>query len=210
MHIIPRLIVSLSFLTLVSFTNAADVTQVATPGGTYQGHDSEYVSAVTVFKGIAYASPPVRDLRWKPPAPPIPFAGVRDADSVGPACWQARNSDASLYARGNLERSEDCLYLNVFTGAVDSSDSLPVMVWFHGGGNTAGHGGPLIFDGSNLASRGAVIVTANYRLGTMGFLAHPALTAELKCHCLCSPLARLMETVGLLNYIWTTNGDLRR
>ena len=173
-----RLIVSLFFIYLVSNVNAADVSEVVTQSGTYQGHSSEHASGITVFKGIAYASPPVRDLRWKPPASPIPFAGVRDASRVGPACWQARNSDASLYARGNLERSEDCLYLNVFTGADDSTESLPVMVWFHGGGNTAGHGGPLIFDGSNLAARGAVIVTANYRLGTLGFLAHPALTAE--------------------------------
>ncbi|GIT23643.1 MAG: hypothetical protein CM1200mP40_33250 [Gammaproteobacteria bacterium] len=106
------------------------------------------------------------------------FRGIRQADRVGPACWQARNSDTSLYARGNLNRSEDCLYLNVFTGAENPNEDLPVMVWFHGGGNTAGHGGPLIFDGSNLAERGAVIVTANYRLGAFGFLAHSALTSE--------------------------------
>lgn len=155
-----------------------EVSQVATDAGIYQGHASQHASGVSVFQGIAYAAPPVRDLRWKPPAPAIPFAGVRAADRVGPACWQARNSDASLYARGNLNRSEDCLYLNVFTGAANAGDDLPVMVWFHGGGNTAGHGGPLIFDGSNLAERGAVIVTANYRLGAMGFLAHPALTSE--------------------------------
>ena len=158
--------------------NADEVSEVTTDSGIYQGHVSGYAAGVTVFQGLAFAAPPVRDLRWKPPAPAIPFAGVRQADRVGPACWQARNSNASLYARGNLRRSEDCLYLNVFTGAADSSDSLPVMVWFHGGGNTAGHGGPLIFDGSNLAARGAVVVTANYRLGALGFLAHPALTYE--------------------------------
>ena len=158
--------------------NADEVSEVTTDSGIYQGHVSDYAAGVTVFQGLAFAAPPVRDLRWKPPAPAIPFAGVRQADRVGPACWQARNSNASLYARGNLRRSEDCLYLNVFTGAADSSDSLPVMVWFHGGGNTAGHGGPLIFDGSNLAARGAVVVTANYRLGALGFLAHPALTYE--------------------------------
>ncbi|NKB32456.1 MAG: carboxylesterase family protein [Pseudomonadales bacterium] len=157
---------------------SSEVSQVATEVGTYQGHSSQHADGVTAFQGIAFAAAPVRDLRWKPPAPAIPFAGVRQADRVGPACWQARNSDASLYARGNLNRSEDCLYLNVFTGASNAGDNVPVMVWFHGGGNTAGHGGPLIFDGSNLAERGAVIVTANYRLGAMGFLAHPALTSE--------------------------------
>lgn len=158
--------------------NAAPVNEVSTDSGVYLGHASPYAERVTVFKGIAYAAPPVRDLRWQAPAPPVPFAGVHQADRIGPACWQARNSDDSLYARGNLERSEDCLYLNVFSGAADSTDALPVMVWFHGGGNTTGHGGALIFDGTNLAVRGAVIVTANYRLGSLGFLAHPALTAE--------------------------------
>lgn len=158
--------------------NGAGVSSVTLENGSYEGHDSAYADGVTAFNGIAYAAAPVRDLRWKPPAPPIPFAGTRQADRVGPACWQARNGDNSVYARGNLNRSEDCLYLNVFTGAQDSADSLPVMVWFHGGGNTAGHGGPLIFDGSNLAARGAVIVSANYRLGSLGFLAHPALTSE--------------------------------
>ena len=175
-----KFLVSFLISLAISLNVAAEVSSVSTESGVFAGSDSEYQESVTVFKGIAYAAPPIRDLRWKPPAPPIPFAGVRQADRIGPACWQVQNSDSTLYARGNLERSEDCLYLNVFTGATDSEDSLPVMVWFHGGGNTAGHGGPLIFDGANLAARGAVIVTANYRLGALGFLAHPGLTAESK------------------------------
>ncbi|MCG8414636.1 MAG: carboxylesterase family protein [Pseudomonadales bacterium] len=162
----------------ISYSLADTVERVNTTAGTYIGHDSQYADGVTVFKGIAYAAPPVRDLRWKPPAEPISFAGARQADRAGPACWQARNDNNSVYARGNLNRSEDCLYLNVFTAAQDSTERLPVMVWFHGGGNTAGHGGALIFDGSNLANRGAVVVTANYRLGPFGFLSHPALTNE--------------------------------
>jgi len=168
------LVFSLGFVVSVQ----ADVSSVVTESGVFAGNESEHRESVTVFKGIAYASPPVRDLRWKPPAPAIPFAGIRQADRIGPACWQVQNSDSSIYSRGNLERSEDCLYLNVFTGAEEDTDALPVMVWFHGGGNTAGHAGPLIFDGANLAARGAVIVTANYRLGSLGFLAHPGLTAE--------------------------------
>lgn len=167
---------------LTSSVFAADVATVTTESGIYAGAVSDHQSSVTACKGIAFASPPVRDLRWRPPVPAIPFAGVRQADKVGPACWQERNSDDTLYARGNLERSEDCLYLNVFTGASNSTEELPVMVWFHGGGNTTGHGGALIFDGANLAARGAVIVTANYRLGALGFLAHPALTAESQYH----------------------------
>ena len=168
-HIVALTISNLAF---------GQLSEVATDSGTYRGHISPIDERVTVFQGIGYAAPPVGDLRWKPPSPAIPFAGVREADRVSAACWQARNSDASVYARGNLNRSEDCLYLNVFTGSDGSDADLPVMVWFHGGGNTAGHGGPLIFDGSNLAKRGAVVITANYRLGAFGFLAHPALTSE--------------------------------
>ncbi|MDP6094672.1 MAG: carboxylesterase family protein [Gammaproteobacteria bacterium] len=175
---IINMVVSLVISLWMSGIYGAEITTVVTDSGQFSGSPSDYATGVTVFKGISYAAPPVRDLRWKPPVAPIPFAGVRQANKIGPACWQARNSDNSLYARGNLERSEDCLYLNVFTGAQDSADSLPVMVWYHGGGNTAGHGGPLIFDGSNLAARGAVIITANYRLGALGFLTHSTLTTE--------------------------------
>lgn len=165
-------------LLVLSFPSVGQVFTVKTTSGTYQGSESAVNPRVSQFLGIQYGTPPIRELRWKPPVEAIPFAGVRVANSAGPACWQVQNSDASIYARGNLERSEDCLYLNVFSGAVDSSESLPVMVWFHGGSNTAGHGAAKIFDGANLAARGAVIVTANYRLGPLGFLAHPGLTEE--------------------------------
>ena len=176
-----------------------EVVRVSTDSGIYQGQASEYAEGVSVFKGMSYAAPPVRDLRWKPPAPAIPFAGVRQADRVGPACWQARNSNDSLYARGNLNRSEDCLYLNVYSGAANSNENLPVMVWFHGGGNTAGHGGPLIFDGSNLAARGAIVVTANYRLGAFGFLAHPALTSESEQNT--SGMYGILDQVEVLEWV---------
>ena len=175
--ILPGLLLTLCCL-LPATTFANGLGTVSTNAGQYTGTSSDHQSTVTVFRGIPFAAPPVGELRWKPPMPVASFTGVRQADRIGPACWQERNADDTLYARGNLERSEDCLYLNVFSGAADSGAALPVMVWFHGGGNTAGHGGPRIFDGANLAARGAVIVTANYRLGALGFLAHPALTAE--------------------------------
>ena len=157
---------------------AAQILEVDTVAGRYQGLPSALSSDVSIFRGIAFAAPPVGSLRWKPPEPPVVFSGSRLAERSGPACWQARNTDNSVYARGKLDRSEDCLTLNVFTAAADDNANQPVMVWFHGGSNTAGHGGAQIFDGSNLAARGAVVVTANYRLGPLGFLAHPALTAE--------------------------------
>ena len=163
---------------LVAQAAFADVDEVETRSGVLRGFASPHQSEVTVFEGIAFAAPPTGELRWRPPAPPIPFAGIKHADRIGPACWQARNSDASLYARGNLHRSEDCLYLNVYTSAADDSERLPVLVWYHGGGNTTGHAGARIFDGANLAARGAVVITANYRLGPLGFMAHPALSEE--------------------------------
>ena len=163
---------------MLSAVAVADIDEVSTSEGNYRSVASEFAAGVSVFKGLTFAAPPLQELRWKPPAQAIEFSGTRVAERAGPACWQARNGDDSVYARGNLGRSEDCLYLNVFSGAAAASERLPVMVWFHGGSNTAGHGGAQIFDGSNLAARGAVVVTANYRLGPLGFLAHPALTNE--------------------------------
>ena len=157
---------------------SADIGEVETRSGVLRGFASAHQPGVTVFQGVAFAAPPTGELRWRPPVAPIPFAGVKEAGRIGPACWQARNSDASLYARGNLHRSEDCLYLNVFSAAAQPDERLPVLVWYHGGGNTTGHAGPRIFDGANLAARGAVVITANYRLGPLGFMAHPALSAE--------------------------------
>ncbi len=189
--------ITLSFLT--GHLYGASVEQVATEAGVYRGVASDYVDGITVFQGIAFAAPPVGDLRWQPPADPLPFAGVRVADRSGAACWQAENGMNTLYSRGNLNRSEDCLYLNVYTAAEQDSERLPVMVWFHGGGNSAGHAAAQIFDGSNLAARGAVVVTANYRLGAFGFLAHPGLTAESEHQA--SGNYGLMDQVDALQWI---------
>ena len=199
MFIVRRLAKTFLLALIIIKSANAQLTEVKTDSGAYLGYSSEHVEGVIAYKGIGYAAPPVGDLRWKPPAPAIPFPGVREANLAGPACWQAKNSDASVYARGDLSRSEDCLYLNVFTEAVSPKESMPVMVWFHGGGNTAGHGGPLIFDGSNLAKRGAVIVTANYRLGAFGFLAHPELTAESEKNS--SGMYGILDQIEVLNWV---------
>ena len=204
MYFVKRLILIVIWAPVsIQFANA-ELVEVVTDSGIYRGYSSEYAEGISVYKGIGYAAPPVGDLRWKPPEPAIPFAGIRQADRIGSACWQAQNSDASLYARGNLNRSEDCLYLNVFTSATSSEEDLPVMVWFHGGGNTAGHGGPLIFDGSNLAKRGAVIVSANYRLGAFGFLAHPALTNESEQGS--SGMYGILDQIEVLRWVQTNIG----
>lgn len=132
--------------------------------------------AVISFKGIPYAAAPVGDLRWRPPQPAPAWSGPRDAGQVGAICIQPpSNGDPGV---GPLPMSEDCLTLNVWAPAARDDEPLPVMVWIHGGGLNNGSGTAALYDGTNLAKRGAVVVTINYRLGRLGFFGHPALTAE--------------------------------
>ncbi|MCZ6508884.1 MAG: carboxylesterase family protein [Acidobacteria bacterium] len=135
-------------------------------------------AGVLTFKGIPYAAPPVGDLRWRPPQPLASWDGELDARSFSKHCWQPQRNPESFYGGPPIERSEDCLYLNVWTGASRSDEQRPVMVWIHGGGLTTGSGASSWYEGTALAQKGVVVVTINYRLGPMGFLAHPVLTAE--------------------------------
>ncbi|HWC81791.1 MAG TPA: carboxylesterase family protein [Pseudonocardiaceae bacterium] len=132
--------------------------------------------SVTVFRGIPYAAPPVDDRRWRAPAPAAPWTGVRSAARFGPMCPQSPQDAAT--AGIDLPLSEDCLHLNVWTPATSGEQRLPVLVWIYGGGFRAGTGANPRFDGENLARKGVVVVTFNYRLGTFGFLATPELSAE--------------------------------
>jgi len=125
---------------------------------------------------VPYARPPTGALRWLPPQAPASWQGVRDAKASAPACWQATHSSEFVWRRGDFPRSEDCLYLNVWSPDVRAD--LPVMVWFHGGAHTSGMAHEKIFDGANLAREGVVLVTVNYRVGPLGFLAHPWLAEE--------------------------------
>ena len=121
------------------------------------------------WRGIPYAAPPVGALRWRPPAPPTPWSGVRDATSFASPCIQ-------LEFNGGTLGSEDCLYLNVFAPADAGVDArLPVMVHLHPGGNFFGDA---YTDASAFTARGAIVVTVGYRLGVFGFMGHPALTTE--------------------------------
>ncbi len=133
-------------------------------------------SGVRSFKGIPFAAPPVGNLRWKAPQPVKAWEGERQATQFGPRCMQS----ARL---GNIDplnprMSEDCLYLNIWTPAKSASERLPVMVWIYGGGFNVGAGSEPWYDGTNLAKKGVVVVTLNYRVDVFGFLAHPELTAE--------------------------------
>ena len=132
---------------------------------------------VMSFKGIPFASPPVRSRRWREAGEELPWSGVRDATKFSPRCSQTRSSPSDRYFdEGEWRVSEDCLYLNVW--APQGGRSLPVMVWIHSGGLVRGAGSSERNNGAELARRGVVVVTFNYRLGIFGFLAHPELSRE--------------------------------
>ena len=158
-------------LCLVAWTVMSCNTQPKTPGlvavtgGMIQGVVEE---DMTIFKGIPFAAPPVGDLRWKAPQPVIPWEGVREANEFGPSPLSSMGFPK--------DASEDCLYLNVWTPAKSPKDKLPVMVWIYGGGFMMGTSS--FYDGAALAREGVVLVTINYRVGKLGYFAHPALSAE--------------------------------
>ena len=151
---------------------AASEPVVSISAGQLRG--SVTADGVGAFKNIPFAQPPVGDLRWREPLPAKAWTGVRDATAFGPMCNQNDNKQ--------LPHSEDCLQLNVWTPTWPVRSSAPVMVWVHGGGNTAGSGMEALFNGEVLARHGVVVVNVNYRLGVFGFFAHPELTKESPHH----------------------------
>lgn len=153
------------------------VNQVSTEHGMLQGTWSETDLSIGVFRGIPYAQPPVGELRWRAPKDLTSWTGVRQATTFGAACWQSYSDDAFVWSRGEFPRSEDCLHLNIWQPEKTDA-TAPVMVWFHGGAHTGGFAHVELFDGTELARQGVVVVTVNYRLGPWGFLAHPALAEE--------------------------------
>jgi para-nitrobenzyl esterase len=136
---------------------------------------------VLAFKGVPFAAPPIGDLRWRAPTPPASWTRVRSADQFSASCIQNMQDERKPWThefRAHNTVSEDCLYLNVWTPARTASDKLPVYFWIYGGGFVAGSSAVPVYDGENLARRGVVVVTINYRVGVLGFLAHPELTRE--------------------------------
>ena len=151
-------------------------------GGLVKGVPTE-TPGVTVFKGIPYAAPPVRELRWKAPQPVKPWNGLKVCDSWGHPAWQMSHTPGGytpeFFFDGDPEFSEDCLYLNIWTPAAGKAEAkLPVTLWIHGGGYVEGWGFEPEMDGEEWAAHGGILVTFNYRLGLLGFLAHPALSSE--------------------------------
>jgi len=150
---------------------------VATPNGKIAG--KPLASGVRAYLGIPYAAAPVRELRWRETQPPKPWAGVYNADRFAPECIQVLRRHNLNHYFGEEPTSEDCLYLNIWVPADAKPDAkLPVLVYIYGGGFTIGSSGMALYGGENVARKEAVFVNFNYRLGALGFMAHPELTKE--------------------------------
>ncbi|MGD0583552.1 MAG: carboxylesterase family protein [Bacteroidales bacterium] len=168
-------------LLFVSFNNSGKgISQkVKVEGGTIEGYISD---GVTIFKGVPFAAPPVGELRWKAPYPVVAWDGVRKCVTNPPGAMQAKPVPFMMWSKEFMAPeeplSEDCLYLNIWTAAKKKNEKLPVIVWIHGGAFTGGSGTVPLYDGTEMAKKGVVFVTINYRLGVFGFLAHPDLSAE--------------------------------
>jgi para-nitrobenzyl esterase len=197
------LLVPAAFVFAVALTTPASqpagLTSVRVAEGQLSGAAA---GAVTVFKGVPFAAPPVGDLRWRAPRPMTPWTGVRKADAFSASCVQTivdakKPWTYEFMAHGAT--SEDCLYLNVWTPAKGAGERRPVLVFIHGGANTEGAGSIPAYDGSGLATKGLVVVTVNYRLGAYGFLAHPELTKESPDHA--SGNYGLLDQIAALRWV---------
>ena len=161
----------------------AQLTSVKTETGTVSG--SPVARGVVAYLGIPYAAPPVGDLRWRAPQPAKPWTGVRRADRFGTSCMQNQPGSRLPWTEEFMAQGavgEDCLFLNVWTAATSSNARLPVMFWIYGGAFNEGSSSVAVYDGSALARKGVIVVTINYRLGPLGFLAHPELSKESEHH----------------------------
>ena len=184
------------------------MTNVTIDTGALSGSQIESRTGDTIefFGGIPYAAPPVGDLRWREPQPTEAWKGVRDASGYAPSAPQNiageggfRDSISNTLGfvtpdANELEYNEDCLYLNVFTPDVTASKKLPVLFWVHGGAHRTGSGSS--YPGQELAAKGVVLVTINYRLGPLGFMSHPELTKEG-----CRGNQGLLDTVYALQWV---------
>src|ERR1035438_8547945 len=148
------------------------------------------------FTAVSYALPPLGELRWREPQPVAAWSGIRDAAAFSVACTQISEGWNLRYVQSS---AEDCLYLNVAAPVWPPAVKFPVMVWIHGGSNTAGSGEAAGFDQRTLVRRGLVLVTINYRLGALGCLAHAALARESAHHT--SGNYGLMDQIAALEWV---------
>lgn len=173
-----RKLLSLFFILGCSQLLAQPIVQTRT--GKISG--TQLPTGIRVFKGVPFAAPPVGALRWKAPQPVTPWTDVKNCTAYGASPMQGKPSPFGPWTWGYLipqePISEDCLYLNVWSGAKSDKEKRPVLVWIYGGGFTSGGSGCAIYDGEAMAKQGIVFVSINYRVGIFGFFAHPELTKE--------------------------------
>ena len=174
-----RMLVGLAALAAAGCVHApaygAEAPVVTTAAGKLRGVSED---GIAVFRGIPYAEAPIAERRWRPPVAKAAWDGTLDATRFGAPCFQpqARPTASNIYAEELAPMSEDCLSLNVWMP--EDAENAPVLVWIHGGALVAGTSGLGMYDGARLAKEGTIVVSLNYRLGALGFLAHPGLSAE--------------------------------
>jgi para-nitrobenzyl esterase len=159
--------------TAASPSDAKRSSIVDAPSGKIEGLTE---GRLRVFKGIPYVLPPVGTARWKPPSPMPRWEGARKAVEFGPACLQPKPQLSTVYTRDPMPMSEDCLTLNIWTPI--AAHNAPVFFWIYGGALVGGASREPFYDGTRLANQGIIVVSINYRLGVLGWLAHPELSAE--------------------------------
>jgi len=179
--------------TLLMISSAAHAVPVVIESGALQGVP---LDGLTVYKGVPYAAAPLGELRWRDPQAAAAWKGVRKADAFAAACLQ---KGVSMPGEIPPTVSEDCLYLNIWTPATGASQRLPVIVWIHGGGYSNGSASMPLYWGDRLARKGVIVVTVGYRLGPLGFLAHPDLTRESPHHS--SGNYGLMDQIAALQWV---------
>ncbi|MEO1448445.1 MAG: carboxylesterase family protein [Bacteroidota bacterium] len=183
-------------------SNQQPSTLITLESGLIEG-STDSTQAIRTFKGIPYAAPPIGDLRWKPPQPVASWEGVRSCTNFAASaiqnepqpflCW----SEEYLIPKAPI--SEDCLYLNVWTGAKETTEKRPVLVYIHGGAFISGGGACPVYDGTAMAQKGIVVVNFNYRLGQFGYMAHPELSAESEHHT--SGNYNLLDMIAALKWV---------
>ena len=179
-------VIGLLFMAIPFFSNAQQSVnqnsfpvQITTANGVIEG-EFDIKTNIQSFKGIPFAQPPTGNLRWKAPQPVLNWTGIKQTKKFGPRAVQSNIFGDMGFRSDGI--SEDCLYLNVWSPAKSSDQKLPVLVYFYGGGFAAGDGSENRYDGENMAKKGIVTLTVNYRLGIFGFFSHPELTKESPNH----------------------------
>ena len=191
-----KVLITASLLLVVPATFASTLAKkptTATESGAISGVRE---NGLSVYKGVPFAAPPVGDLRWRLPMQVAPWTGTRKAEVFAPACMQV---GVSMPGETPPAMSEDCLYLNIWTPAKNAHEGLPVIVWIYGGGYINGSASMPLYWGDRLAQQGVIVVTIAYRVGPLGFLAHPELTRESPQHS--SGNYGLMDQIAALEWI---------